>query len=135
MPGDRPRVGSRHELKRATEDYWVGRVDAVGLQETAAGLRQGVWRESSGVDREDSHHMVKGGPLCGPPRVGRSLAARQRHHVNSLRQEKSITGHGRPRGKHISDRVLRAGSARRTGSVFHPEWRSSSTRNHSYKTL
>ncbi|MER5650297.1 5-methyltetrahydropteroyltriglutamate--homocysteine S-methyltransferase [Streptosporangium sp. NPDC002524] len=44
-----PRIGGRRELKRATEDYWAGRVDAAGLQETAAGLRQGVWRELSGA--------------------------------------------------------------------------------------
>ncbi|MFF3444603.1 hypothetical protein [Streptosporangium sp. NPDC002721] len=40
-------MGGRRELKRATEDYWAGRVDAAGLQEAAAGLRQGVWRELS----------------------------------------------------------------------------------------
>ncbi|MFF3444872.1 5-methyltetrahydropteroyltriglutamate--homocysteine S-methyltransferase [Streptosporangium sp. NPDC002721] len=44
-----PRIGGRRELKRATEDYWAGRVDAAGLQETAAGLRERAWRELSGA--------------------------------------------------------------------------------------
>ncbi|WP_440073803.1 hypothetical protein [Streptosporangium sp. OZ121] len=44
-----PRIGGRRELKRATEDYWAGRVDAAGLGETAAGLRERVWRELSGL--------------------------------------------------------------------------------------
>ena len=42
-----PRIGAGRELKRVTEDYWAGRVDAIALGETAAGLRRGVWRELS----------------------------------------------------------------------------------------
>ncbi|WP_416562943.1 5-methyltetrahydropteroyltriglutamate--homocysteine S-methyltransferase [Nocardia testacea] len=35
-----PRVGPRRELKRATESYWAGRIDAARLHETARALRR-----------------------------------------------------------------------------------------------
>jgi 5-methyltetrahydropteroyltriglutamate--homocysteine methyltransferase len=38
-----PRIGSRRELKKATEAYWAGRETAGGLQQTAAGLRRQTW--------------------------------------------------------------------------------------------
>ncbi|SDG52571.1 5-methyltetrahydropteroyltriglutamate--homocysteine methyltransferase [Sinosporangium album] len=52
-----PRIGPRRELKRATEDYWAGRIDADRLEETAASLRAGVWRElaQAGLDRVPSN--------------------------------------------------------------------------------
>ncbi|MGI5219335.1 5-methyltetrahydropteroyltriglutamate--homocysteine S-methyltransferase [Nocardia sp. CA-290969] len=34
-----PRIGPNRELKRATESYWAGRLDAKGLHAVAAGLR------------------------------------------------------------------------------------------------
>ncbi|WP_019631992.1 5-methyltetrahydropteroyltriglutamate--homocysteine S-methyltransferase [Actinomadura atramentaria] len=40
-----PRIGPDRELKRATESYWAGRLDAAALHETAADLRRGVWEE------------------------------------------------------------------------------------------
>ncbi len=42
-----PRIGARRELKRATEDYWAGRIDAGRLREIAADLRRQAWQELS----------------------------------------------------------------------------------------
>ncbi|REE96702.1 5-methyltetrahydropteroyltriglutamate--homocysteine S-methyltransferase [Thermomonospora umbrina] len=39
-----PRIGGRRELKRATEAYWAGRIDADELHRVTAGLRQETWR-------------------------------------------------------------------------------------------
>jgi 5-methyltetrahydropteroyltriglutamate--homocysteine methyltransferase len=38
-----PRIGPQRELKKATEAYWAGRETAVGLEQTAAGLRRQTW--------------------------------------------------------------------------------------------
>jgi 5-methyltetrahydropteroyltriglutamate--homocysteine methyltransferase len=40
-----PRIGANRELKKAVESYWAGTVDASTLEETAAGLRAGVWQQ------------------------------------------------------------------------------------------
>ncbi|WP_328397668.1 5-methyltetrahydropteroyltriglutamate--homocysteine S-methyltransferase [Nocardia sp. NBC_00416] len=47
-----PRVGPRRELKRATESYWAGKIDAARLHETARALRRDQYTEliSAGVD-------------------------------------------------------------------------------------
>ncbi|MFC9898221.1 5-methyltetrahydropteroyltriglutamate--homocysteine S-methyltransferase [Nocardia sp. NPDC127579] len=47
-----PRVGPRRELKRATESYWAGRLDADGLHGVAADLRRRQYAElmSAGLD-------------------------------------------------------------------------------------
>ncbi len=39
-----PRIGKRRELKRATEDYWAGRLDAEGLEAAGAALRAEHWQ-------------------------------------------------------------------------------------------
>ncbi|MDA8344935.1 MAG: 5-methyltetrahydropteroyltriglutamate--homocysteine S-methyltransferase [Thermaerobacter sp.] len=39
-----PRIGARRELKRATEDYWAGRLDAAGLEAAGAQIRAEHWR-------------------------------------------------------------------------------------------
>jgi 5-methyltetrahydropteroyltriglutamate--homocysteine methyltransferase len=38
-----PRIGARHELKKATEAFWAGRESRVGLTDTAAALRRETW--------------------------------------------------------------------------------------------
>jgi 5-methyltetrahydropteroyltriglutamate--homocysteine methyltransferase len=38
-----PRIGPNRELKRATEAYWAGRIDAAELENVAARLRRQVW--------------------------------------------------------------------------------------------
>jgi len=38
-----PRIGGRRDLKKATESWWAGRIDAVQLDETAARLRRDTW--------------------------------------------------------------------------------------------
>ncbi|MBP2365493.1 5-methyltetrahydropteroyltriglutamate--homocysteine S-methyltransferase [Pseudonocardia parietis] len=38
-----PRIGPNRELKRATESFWAGRIDASALHEVAAGLRRDSW--------------------------------------------------------------------------------------------
>ncbi|MBF6214386.1 5-methyltetrahydropteroyltriglutamate--homocysteine S-methyltransferase [Nocardia puris] len=47
-----PRVGPRRELKRATESYWAGRIDAVALHRVAADLREAQYAEltAAGLD-------------------------------------------------------------------------------------
>ncbi|MEV6275774.1 5-methyltetrahydropteroyltriglutamate--homocysteine S-methyltransferase [Nocardia sp. NPDC051832] len=47
-----PRVGPRRELKRATESYWAGRLDASGLHGVAADLRRRQYAElaAAGID-------------------------------------------------------------------------------------
>ncbi|WP_209898370.1 5-methyltetrahydropteroyltriglutamate--homocysteine S-methyltransferase [Nocardia goodfellowii] len=47
-----PRVGPRRELKRATESYWAGRLDAAGLHDVAAALRRRQYDElaAAGID-------------------------------------------------------------------------------------
>ncbi|WP_280235446.1 5-methyltetrahydropteroyltriglutamate--homocysteine S-methyltransferase [Nocardia cyriacigeorgica] len=47
-----PRVGPRRELKRATESYWAGRLDADQLHETARELRRAQYAEllEAGLD-------------------------------------------------------------------------------------
>ncbi|MEV6136834.1 5-methyltetrahydropteroyltriglutamate--homocysteine S-methyltransferase [Nocardia sp. NPDC051990] len=47
-----PRVGPHRELKRATESYWAGRIDATQLHAIAAGLRRHQLTElqSAGMD-------------------------------------------------------------------------------------
>ncbi|MPY69109.1 MAG: 5-methyltetrahydropteroyltriglutamate--homocysteine S-methyltransferase [Alphaproteobacteria bacterium] len=39
-----PRIGRRRELKKVTEAYWKGDVDAISLLDAAAGLRARHWR-------------------------------------------------------------------------------------------
>ncbi|AWS43863.1 5-methyltetrahydropteroyltriglutamate--homocysteine S-methyltransferase [Streptosporangium sp. 'caverna'] len=52
-----PRIGAHRELKRATEQYWAGRIDAGSLRQTAAELRRQTWRElsSAGLDAVPSN--------------------------------------------------------------------------------
>ncbi|GAA3661805.1 5-methyltetrahydropteroyltriglutamate--homocysteine S-methyltransferase [Nonomuraea antimicrobica] len=52
-----PRIGTRLELKRATEDYWAGRLDAAGLLEMGARLRHSVWTDlrESGLEQIPSN--------------------------------------------------------------------------------
>ncbi|MFD2082126.1 5-methyltetrahydropteroyltriglutamate--homocysteine methyltransferase [Actinopolymorpha cephalotaxi] len=52
-----PRIGARRELKRATEDYWAGRIDAAALDQAAAALRRDTWEtlRVAGVDLVPSH--------------------------------------------------------------------------------
>lgn len=52
-----PRIGARRELKRATEDYWAGRIDAAALHQAAAALRRDTWEtlRDAGVDLVPSH--------------------------------------------------------------------------------
>jgi 5-methyltetrahydropteroyltriglutamate--homocysteine methyltransferase len=38
-----PRIGTRRELKFATEDFWAGRIDAAALEKAGAYLRGAVW--------------------------------------------------------------------------------------------
>ena len=38
-----PRIGTRRELKFATEDFWAGRIDAAALEKAGADLRGAVW--------------------------------------------------------------------------------------------
>ncbi|MEU1982388.1 5-methyltetrahydropteroyltriglutamate--homocysteine S-methyltransferase [Nocardia sp. NPDC019395] len=47
-----PRVGPRRELKRATESYWAGRIDADQLHETGRALRRDQYAElrAAGLD-------------------------------------------------------------------------------------
>ncbi|MFE3443766.1 5-methyltetrahydropteroyltriglutamate--homocysteine S-methyltransferase [Nocardia sp. NPDC059180] len=47
-----PRVGPRRELKRATESYWAGRIDADQLHDTARELRRAQYAEllAAGLD-------------------------------------------------------------------------------------
>lgn len=47
-----PRVGPRRELKRATESYWAGRIDADRLHETGRTLRRDQYAElqAAGLD-------------------------------------------------------------------------------------
>ncbi|MBF6348937.1 5-methyltetrahydropteroyltriglutamate--homocysteine S-methyltransferase [Nocardia flavorosea] len=47
-----PRVGPRRELKRATESYWAGRIDADRLHETGRDLRRDQYAElqAAGLD-------------------------------------------------------------------------------------
>jgi 5-methyltetrahydropteroyltriglutamate--homocysteine methyltransferase len=40
-----PRIGPRRELKRATEAYWAGRIDADALQGVARDLRRSTWTD------------------------------------------------------------------------------------------
>ena len=42
-----PRIGRNRELKKATEAYWAGDTDAVGLGETARELRRETWQEQA----------------------------------------------------------------------------------------
>ncbi len=39
-----PRIGHRRELKKATESFWAGELDAAGLEAQGAGLRERHWR-------------------------------------------------------------------------------------------
>ena len=52
-----PRIGARRELKRATEDYWAGRIDAAALHQAAATLRRDTWESlrDAGIDLVPSH--------------------------------------------------------------------------------
>ncbi|MGW5365533.1 5-methyltetrahydropteroyltriglutamate--homocysteine S-methyltransferase [Actinopolymorpha pittospori] len=52
-----PRIGARRELKRATEGYWSGRIDAAALRDTAARLRRDTWEtlRAAGIDVIPSH--------------------------------------------------------------------------------
>jgi 5-methyltetrahydropteroyltriglutamate--homocysteine methyltransferase len=47
-----PRIGPRRELKFALENYWAGKIDAVALNEAAAGLRAAAWarQRAAGID-------------------------------------------------------------------------------------
>ncbi|MBO0813424.1 MAG: 5-methyltetrahydropteroyltriglutamate--homocysteine S-methyltransferase [Microlunatus sp.] len=55
--GGYPRVGRSRELKRATEAYWAGRLDADGLLEAQAELRLARWAEErdAGLDELPSN--------------------------------------------------------------------------------
>jgi 5-methyltetrahydropteroyltriglutamate--homocysteine methyltransferase len=48
-----PRIGPRRELKKATEAYWAGRVDAAELERTSADLRRSVWTSLREAGLED----------------------------------------------------------------------------------
>ncbi len=39
-----PRIGHRRELKKATESFWAGELDAAGLEAQGAALRERHWR-------------------------------------------------------------------------------------------
>src|SRR5262245_50161103 len=43
-----PRIGPRRELKRATESYWSGSIDAAELERVAKGLRLDMLRDLTG---------------------------------------------------------------------------------------
>ncbi|HVX44530.1 MAG TPA: 5-methyltetrahydropteroyltriglutamate--homocysteine S-methyltransferase [Mycobacteriales bacterium] len=47
-----PRIGPDRELKRATEAYWAGRIDAAELQRVGAAIRAQSWQElaAAGLD-------------------------------------------------------------------------------------
>lgn len=47
-----PRIGPRRELKRATENYWAGRIGQDELQQVAARLRRDTWAQlaAAGLD-------------------------------------------------------------------------------------
>ncbi|MET1016002.1 MAG: 5-methyltetrahydropteroyltriglutamate--homocysteine S-methyltransferase, partial [Leifsonia flava] len=51
-----PRIGRRRELKKAVEAFWAGRIDAVELEATAAGLRAATRERLAalGLGRTDS---------------------------------------------------------------------------------
>jgi 5-methyltetrahydropteroyltriglutamate--homocysteine methyltransferase len=52
-----PRIGQRRELKRATEAYWSGKIDATALLDTAASLRRQTWEtlRDAGLDEIPSN--------------------------------------------------------------------------------
>ncbi|MGI5200652.1 hypothetical protein ACQEU6_03485 [Spirillospora sp. CA-108201] len=52
-----PRIGTRRELKFATEGFWAGRVDAAALEKAGADLRGAVWTElrDAGLDTVPSN--------------------------------------------------------------------------------
>lgn len=47
-----PRIGGRRELKKATESYWKGEIDAAALDAAAAELRERHWtlQKEAGID-------------------------------------------------------------------------------------
>jgi 5-methyltetrahydropteroyltriglutamate--homocysteine methyltransferase len=47
-----PRIGKHRELKRATEGYWAGKVDAAELASVAAAIRRSNWQtqRDAGID-------------------------------------------------------------------------------------
>jgi 5-methyltetrahydropteroyltriglutamate--homocysteine methyltransferase len=55
--GGYPRQGPKRELKKATEAYWAGRLDADGLLESARSLRLSRWTEQdrAGLDELPSN--------------------------------------------------------------------------------
>ncbi|MEU4821940.1 5-methyltetrahydropteroyltriglutamate--homocysteine S-methyltransferase [Actinomadura sp. NPDC023710] len=52
-----PRIGTRRELKFATEDFWAGRIDAAALEKAGADLRGAVWTglRDAGLDAMPSN--------------------------------------------------------------------------------
>ena len=44
-----PRMGVHRELKKSLESYWAGKVPAVDLEQTAAGLRERHWQLQVGL--------------------------------------------------------------------------------------
>ncbi len=47
-----PRIGSQRELKKASEQYWSGKIGAIQLQQTAKEIRQHNWKlqKDAGID-------------------------------------------------------------------------------------
>src|SRR5262245_36224513 len=54
-----PRIGSRRELKTATEGYWAGKVSAAELERTARDLRRQTWEQlrDAGLGQIPSNHF------------------------------------------------------------------------------
>lgn len=52
-----PRIGAHRELKKATESYWRGDIDAAELQKTGADLRKRHWQmqKEAGIDHIPSN--------------------------------------------------------------------------------
>ncbi|HUP00345.1 MAG TPA: 5-methyltetrahydropteroyltriglutamate--homocysteine S-methyltransferase [Gemmatimonadota bacterium] len=75
-----PRIGSKRELKKATETYWAGRLAPEALADTAARLRAEHWRiqQAAGIDHIPSNdfslydHVLDTAALLGavPERYG-----------------------------------------------------------------
>ena len=75
-----PRIGARRELKKATEAFWRGAIDASELHQVARALREANWRkqQAAGIDLIPSNdfsfydHVLDMACLVGaiPPRFG-----------------------------------------------------------------
>lgn len=55
-----PRIGANRELKKATESYWRGDIDAAELQKTGAELRKRHWQmqKEAGIDHIPSNDFL-----------------------------------------------------------------------------